>query len=225
MENNDIAENTATEQGTPAPVTPTPQVETKPSESAPKAENPSNSQDEAVKKQNAAFAQMRRAKREAERKAAQAQPATTPPPPAVEAVKPEVVTATPAPVQTITEGLEAESEKAIMELASDADISKISNGLLEIISLVDSDPRLIRLHSIDPKIAFKEAKEMFLSKAGITAPPPMPKSNTPSGGIGIGADNIDALYAETQKHPIGSRNWQKAVDAFNAEANRLKRGG
>ena len=116
------------EQVAPAPVTPAPQAETAPIESAPKAEIPSNSQDEAQKKQNAAFAQMRRAKRELERKAAQTTPATTPPAviPAipVEQLKPEPIAVAPAPVQANTEGIERESENAIMELAADKDLAK-----------------------------------------------------------------------------------------------------
>lgn len=221
---NENAEQIQPGQVTPAPETPVTQTETAPVESAPKAETPSNSQDEAVKKQNAAFAQMRRAKREAERKAAQATPATTPPvvtPPVVEQPKPEPVTIAPAPVQTNTEGIEVESEKAIVELAADKDLAKISGGVYEVVALVDSDPRLMRLHGIDPKLAFREAKEMYLAKAGITAPPPVPKPNTPSGGIGAGAQNLNALYAETEKHTVGTRDWHKAVDRFNAEVKRL----
>jgi hypothetical protein len=226
-ENPNIAENTTTTQETPAPVTPAPQVETTGSEAAPKADNPSNSQDEAVKKQNAAFAQMRRAKREAERKAAQTIPATTPPsaPVIQEPAKPEPVAVAPAPVQNITEGIEVESEKAILELAEDKDLAKVANGLYDVIALVDNDPRLVRLHGIDPKLAFKEAKEIYLSKAGISTPPPIPKSSTPSGGIGVGANNLEALYAETQKYVAGTRQWHKAVNAFNAESKRLTSGG
>lgn len=215
------AEPIQPEQVTPAPVTPTPQVETAPVVSAPKAETPSNSQDEAVKKQNAAFAQMRRAKRELEKKAAQTTPAEPPPAvPVVEQPKPEPKVIPPAPVQANTEGIEIESENAIMELAADKDLAKISGGVYEVVALVDSDPRLMRLHAIDPKLAFREAKEMYLSKAGISSPPPIPKSNTPSGGTGSGATSLDALYAETQKYPAGTREWNKAVTAFKAEAKR-----
>ena len=206
----------------PAPVTPAPQAETAPIESAPKAEIPSNSQDDAVKKQNAAFAQMRRAKRELERKAAQTTPATTPPvvapPIPVEQPKPEPITVAPAPVQANTEGIEKESENAILELAVDKDLAQISGGVYDVVSLVDSDPRLIRLHAIDPKLAFREAKEIYLSRAGISATPPIPKSNTPSGGTGNGGHSLDALYAETQKHPIGSPKWTQAVNRFKAES-------
>ena len=223
MEDSKIAENTNVEQvSTPAPVTPGTPTETAPVESA-KAETPVESPAEiAVKKQNAAFAAMRKAKREAERKAAQATPATTPPvaPVVQEQPKPETVAVPTAPAQVNAEGIEVESEKAITDLANDADLSKIPGGVYEVVSLVDTDPRLMRLHNIDPKLAFKEAKEMYLSKAGITAPPPMPKSSTPSGGMGGGANNIDALYAETQKYQVGTRDWNKAVDAFNAELAR-----
>jgi hypothetical protein len=217
------AEKIQTEQVAPAPVTPTPQVETTPTESTDKVENPSTGHDEAVKKQNAAFAQMRRAKRELEKKANTTNIATPPPvaPVVVEQPKPEPIAVATAPVQNNTEGIEIESERAIMALAADKDLAKISGGVYEVVSLVDSDPRLMRLHAIDPTLAFREAKEIYLSKAGISTPPPVPKSNTPSGGTGAGAHSLDALYAETQKHTIGTREWHKAVNSFNSEAKRL----
>ena len=209
------------EQATPAPVTPAPQVETAPIESAPKVETPSASQDEAVKKQNAAFAQMRRSKRELEKKVAQTSTIIPPPAtPTVEQPKPEPIAITPAPVQNTTEGIEIESENAIMELATDKDLAKISGGVYDVVALVDSDPRLVRLHAIDPKLAFREAKELFLSRANVSASPPIPKANTPSGGTSGGAHSLDTLYAETQKYQIGSRDWHKAVNLFNAEAKR-----
>lgn len=210
------------EQATPAPVTPVTQTETAPIESAPKAETPSNSQDEAVKKQNSAFAQMRRSKRELEKRVNTTIATPTPPatPIQAEQPKPEPITNTPAPVQTNTEGIEIESENAIMELANDKDLAKINGGVYDVVALVDSDPRLVRLHAIDPKLAFREAKELFLSRANISASPPIPKANTPSGGTSGGAHSLDTLYAETQKYQIGSRDWTKAVNLFNAEAKR-----
>jgi hypothetical protein len=221
MIENENAENIQPEQVTPAPETPVSQTETAPVESAPKAEIPSISQDEAVKKQNAAFAQMRRAKREAERKAGQTSPVIPPPATPSEQPKPEPIAEPTAPVQTNTEGIEEASEKALLEIAADADVSKITNGLLSIIEMVDNDPMLRKLHDINPRLAFKEAKDMFMARAGVSAAPLVPKSNTPSGGISGGSSNLDALYAEAQKHPAGSREWHKAVDKFNAELKRL----
>lgn len=216
-------ENTDTTQVTPVPATPAPQVEKGVDvEKAPEAK-PTDSPVES--KTNAAFAAMRKAKRELEKQLAAAK-AVVPPPatpvPAPEQPKPEPIPVAPAPVQVNTEGIEAESEKAIMELSADKELAKISGGVYEVVSLVDSDPRLMRLHAIDPKLAFKEAKDMFLSKAGVTAPPPIPKSNTPSGGTGIGANDLDTLYEETQRYPAGSREWHKAVKAFN-EASKQAR--
>ena len=210
---------------TPAPVTPTPQVETKPVESV-KTETPVDSPAEiAARKQNAAFAAMRKAKREAERKATTASVATTPPatPVIQEQPKPEPVVVPPVPAQTNAEGIEVESEKAVIELCDDKDLAKIPGGVIEVMNLVDNDPRLVRLHSIDPKIAFREAKDMYLSKVGVTAPVAMPKSNTPSGGMAVGANNIDSLYAETQRYQVGTHSWNKAVDAFNAELARIRK--
>jgi hypothetical protein len=78
----------------------------------------------------------------------------------------------------------------------------------------------MRLHAIDPKLAFREAKEIYLQRANISASPLIPKSNTPNGGSGVGGNSLDALYAETQKHQIGSREWTKAANAFNSAASK-----
>lgn len=197
------------------PVTPAPATET------PNAEATANPSAEVVKpaeakaeksKETVAFIKMRQEMREMKRQLA-AQVTTPPPPTATPETKPEAqVTNTPsvtAPAPKAEVDIEAESAKAIEALAGDQTIARVPGAIIDIVAMVDNDTRLTRLHAVDPILAFREAKALYLEKAGITEPPPVPKAVPVSGGITGGKKDLTALYAEIDKHRAGSKEFMR----------------
>lgn len=214
------AEQVQTTEVTPAPQTPTTQVETKPSAEVKPTEVKVESKDS---KANAAFIAQRHKIKELERKLAQTNAAPVPPAPAPVTEAPVAVT--PAPqVQTtapapIYAELDGEIEKqAITDLSKDVDLAKIPGGVIDVLDLIDTNPRLTKLYNFDPKLAIREAKDMYLSKSGISAPPPVPVSSTPSGGMGAEKKNdLEALVAHAESLKPGTQEWYKAIAKVNAE--------
>jgi hypothetical protein len=143
---------------------------------------------------------------------------------------PQEVTVTPptqvaAPAPRVAEvDIDAESAKAIEGIASDADVSKVPGGVLDIINLVDTDPRLARLHNIDPTIAFREAKNIWLAKTGIGQPPPIPKDSTPAGGQMSAPTNFEALLKEMDSVPPGSKRFYELANKAKKVREELQRG-
>ena len=210
-----MEQNTAIDQKaevTPVPPTPTSQVETKPTVAVP-ADN------QAEHKQTQAFIAMRRENREMKKKLATVN-ANTPPavaavaieqteqPEVVAVVPPAVMAAAPAP-KVAERDIEAESAKAIEVLANDKQIAAMPGSILDIINMVDNDPRLASLHNIDPTIAFREAKNLWLEKAGINTPPPIPKANNVSGGTPKGSTDFEALVNEAHNTPPGTKRFNE----------------
>jgi hypothetical protein len=220
---NENAEKIQTEQVTPAPETPTTTavVETPPSVSEPVKVN-TEKQDSKV---TAAMIKMRQELREAKRKLAQTTPTpATTPPVTTEQAKPTDTIVPIAPVQHITEmDIEAESAKAIEDVASDPAIASVPGAVLDIINLVDTDTRLARLHSIDPTLAFREAKGIYLSKSGISAPPAVPIPSTPSSGMSGGNTSLEALIIECDKYKPGTKEYHKLATKIQAEMDKLHR--
>lgn len=203
-----------------AQVKPTPAPEATAPAKVVEAATPVDSHTE-IAKQNAAFAAMRKRAREAEKKLAQASQVSTPPPTpptevqAVQEVKPEVATA-PVPVRTEVD-VEAESEKAVVELGKDAELAKVPGAVVDIITMVDTDPRLARLHSIDPTLAFREAKGLYLSRAGISTPPPVPKVTPSATGVKGGSEDLAVLLNEIDNCRPGTPRFselKKKIDAI-----------
>lgn len=216
-ENTEITNTTEVK---PVPPTPTTQVETK----ADVAAAPVTNQTEYDKKATAAFIKQRQEIREMKRKLAEVTAANPAHPVIVEKLpdNPQEVTVTPptqvaAPAPKVAEvDIEAESAKAIEGIASDADVSKVPGGVLDIINLVDTDPRLARLHNIDPTIAFREAKNIWLAKTGIGQPPPIPKETTPVGGQMAAPTNLEALNRELDNVPPGSKRFYELAKQIRA---------
>lgn len=213
------AEKTQTEQAPPAPatetkeVTQTPVVEAK-SDSVKPVEATTESN-----KQTAAFVKMRQELRELKRKAS-AIPATPPPAATTETEAPPTTSVNTAPAPKAEVDIEAESVKAIQNMANDTDLAKMPGAIIDLCEMVDSDPRLTRLHDIDPVLAFREAKGLYLSKAGISTPPPVPKPTNVSGGIPPGGKDLQALTDDLKKYHPGSREFSRLVAEINAEAKK-----
>jgi len=213
MENTEIKDQTA--EVKPVPPTPVTQTET-----AQTAEAPADNQAEYNKKNVAAFVKMRQENREMKRKLAEVNAGKTTPPPVAavateqtEQVEQVVITpptqvAAPAP-RVAERNIEAESAKAIEALANDAQIVAVPGSILDIISMVDNDPRLADLHNIDPTIAFREAKNLWLEKTGIHTPPPIPKADTTPGGATVAVNDLEAMYKQLDTIPPGTAEWYK----------------
>lgn len=207
-----------------APATPTVEAPAKAEATTPvvvpPAESPAEKQD---KKVTAAFIAQRRENRELKEKLAKASASVTTPPPApvVEGqAQPQTPQVIPAPAQEkAVFDIEDESVKAVQELAKDPSVASLPGALIDIMNMVDTDKRLIRLHNVDPKLAFEEGKKMYLATAGISAtPPPIPLTNTPSGGMGGSPkENLDALYNELDRHRAGTREWYLVANKINAQ--------
>lgn len=209
---------TNTEQVAPAPVTApapakveAPVVEAKPTESP---------VEDANKKQTAAFIKMRQEARELKRQLAEAR-ANSPVPPAptpVEQPKQEVVAPSPAPVQANTENdIEEEAKAAIATMASDPRVSGIPGATIDILNMIDGDKGLTKLYNEFPKLAIREAVEMYLSKAGVAPVPEMPKSAPTSGGMSGSSESLEVLMAEIEKHRPGSKEFTRLANMIDAE--------
>lgn len=203
------AEKIQPEAGTPAPATSTATATAeKPVTASAPVSSPTEKQDAKV---TAAFIAMRKENRELRQKAALA--TATPAPAPAPATTPEtaqVVTpsATPAPVPVKTvRDIEGESVKAIEAIAAEKDVASVPGAILDIINMVDTDPRLSSLHDIDPTLAFREAKGLWANKVGVGATPTVPASTPVSGGIGGGGKDLDALVAECEKAKPGSKEF------------------
>jgi hypothetical protein len=207
----EIKTDNAQAQPTPAPVAPVTEVA--------EAVTPVDSHTE-VAKHNAAFAAMRREAREAKNKLKAYESAIPPQAvktevPAVSEVAPVVATA-PVPVRTEVD-VEAESEKAVVELSKDRELAQVPGAIVDIITMVDTDPRLARLHAIDPTLAFREAKGIYFSKAGISPTPPIPKTTPTATGVKGVKEDLALLLNELDNcHPGTTRfnELKKKLDAI-----------
>ena len=83
--------------------------------------------------------------------------------------------------------------------------------------MCDSDSRLARIYSVDPALALKQAKEIWLSRAGISniTPPPQPTSG---GHIkpGAGGEDLNALYEAAKNEKPGTKAYSEIVRRINA---------
>jgi len=223
-----MSENTTEEviqknEVTPVPQTPAPaKAETTPSVAAP-VESPTEKQD---KKVTAAFIAQRQKIRELEAKAKAATLATPPPATPANAVEAPAVAIppqqAPTPV-TVEYGIDATLEKqALDELAADKDLAKVSMGVVEVLEMIDNDPSLHKLYLSHPKLAIREAKSEYMSKMGITNATPMPVSTPPSGGMGGGGVDLEAMYSQIERLKPGTLEWHKLANKIDAELKRHK---
>jgi len=206
-----------------APATPTDStVETKPIAEVQPAEA---TVEDGAKKQTSAFIKMRMDNRELKRKLAEANATPTPTPATpieeTEQDKPVILPKTEAPAAVKTE-LDPEVEKqALQELSEDADTAKVPGAVMDILAMIDSDKRLSRLYyEIDPKLAIREAKNVYLSKAGVAKPPPVPKATTVSGGIPSGNVDLQGLISEIDRCRPGTRAYTELARKIDAEMKR-----
>jgi len=207
---------------TPVPPTPVTQTETAPTVEVKPVEN--NTED---KKRTLAFIKMRQENAEMKRKLANVQANVATPPvvtPKEEAAPAVIAVSTPAPTPVnVVNGIADLEKQAISELSIDKDLAKVPGAVVDILDMIDNDPRLSRLYNeIDPKLAIREAKGMYLEKQGISIAPVVPVSTPTSGGMGQGSVDLERLINHAETLKPGTKEWHIAVAKVNAELKRLE---
>jgi len=171
-------------------------------------------------KQTSAFIKMRQELRDLKHKQAMATPANVPTP-ILETEQAQTATVvippTPAPVMAVV-GIAEIEKQAIKELSEDKVLAKVPGGLMEVLALIDNDPRLSRLYNeIDPALAIREAKNIYFSQAGIAPAPALPKSSTPSGGMGTNSTNLESMLNEIDTCQPGTKQFADLATKITAE--------
>lgn len=156
------------------------------------------------------------------------------PQPKVEAVvapkeEPKPIEPTPAPQANIVQQpSQPEANKqvvadegsgedvAIKALAADPDVASIPGGIIEVIDMLDSNPKLAKLNAIDSKIAYAEAVKLWKDQHGITQTPPIPAPAKVSGGISGSKADLDVLYAKLDKAKPGTKEYNELVAQMNS---------
>jgi len=218
---NENAENIQTAQVAPAPAPTETEATQSPAEVKADSVSPVEATTEKKDKQVAAFVKMRQELRELKQKA-KAMP-TTPTPPAagpVEDPQPKpVVNQAPAPVEAEVD-IETENA-AISEISKDADLAKIPGAIIDLMDMIDGDKRLTRLYKVDPLLAFREAKGVYLAKAGVAEPPIVPKSAPVSGGITTGqTDDLQSMLDQIDKLEPGTKKFTELARKIDAAMKR-----
>ena len=94
---------------------------------------------------------------------------------------------------------------------------KVPGGIVDILESIDTNPRLSKLYKVDPTIALREAKALWIHKLGI-APAPVVPMTTPSNG-GLGGSNVNndlsAIYAQLQATRPGTAKYTQLVKQYN----------
>ena len=207
-----------------APVTPAPAIQPAhmaapvPAPVVPPVESPAEIQD---KKVTAAFIRQRQEIAELKRKQNQATPATPPAPaPVAEPAAQPVVSAPTVPAPQAVASIEEEKE-AISNLGNDKDLKSIPGSIMEILDMVDASPRLKRLYDYDPTVALREAKGIFLAKAGVAPAPPLPVPVKTFGGMGGGTTNdLQEMINQCNKLQPGTREFTQLANKINVERNK-----
>jgi len=222
---NENAENVQAAPVTPAPETTKPAAEVV---SAPEVAKPEAST--SVDKTTQAFIKMRQEKKamkariaelEAVKPAAQPEPVVTPPvqaqpQPAVSApAQPQVA----VPAETVNV---VDESAAIQALSLDKDVQSVPGAILDIMEIVDSNPKIAKLNEIDSALAFREAKALWASNLGIAPTPPAPVATKTSGGMSGDTYNLQALFAAVDAAQPGTKAFRDAVNKVNEAMNRRK---
>ena len=215
---------TDNEQVNPAPAT----VETPASVDTPiVAEAPVSHTEKQDARMTAAFIAQRKRIKELERALSGSNPAIPSPAPAPsveQATEPKpAVPPAPAPVIAVDDVEELEKQ-AMTELATDKDLAKIPGGVIEVMSMVDNDKGLSRIAKIDPRLAFREAKSMYMQTLGISAPILTPKPSSAPGGVPVGSADLTALVNAMDNAKPGTKEYwdlaKKLDEALEKRNNR-----
>lgn len=113
--------------------------------------------------------------------------------------------------------IEEEGKKAIEELANDSDVIKIPGAVIDIIEMIDNNPRLSRLYQIDPYIATREAKNIWKEKIGINNSSSIAKPVNITSGISTGRTDLSSLIAEAERTNPASQRYKELTAKITEE--------
>lgn len=135
-----------------------------------------------------------------------------------------VVTPVVAPQQPVTKpvvqpqvaesGVDDEV-KAIQAMAADSDVRQVPGAIMEILELVDTDPKLAKLDAIDHSLALREAKAIWASRLGIAPAQVTPVVAPVSGGMGTTNEDLDSLMKSMDGLKPGTKAFRDAVSKVN----------
>lgn len=122
-----------------------------------------------------------------------------------------------APQATVEAGhTEEVVNAAIIEASKDKDIASVPGGIIEVLDLMDNDPKLVRLYDIDPALALREATSLWKSKLGIdSSTKVMPVPVKVSGGVSQGKEDLASLFTKLESTKPGSKAYRELVNKVN----------
>lgn len=217
-ENKDAAEVKPVDAGTPAPA-----QATKPeSTEAVKPAAPAVVKDD---KTTQAFINMRLEKKadkqrikELEAKLAAAPATETQPEEAKPAVAAPAVPAVSkaAPAQTKAEtGIDQEEAIALRAMAADPDVAAVSGGIMAIMDIVETDPKIAKLYEVDRTIGLQQAKAAWATKYGIAPAPVTPVPTTTSTGMGSEKTDLPSLFKTLEGQKPGTKAYRTTLAKIN----------
>ena len=140
------------------------------------------------------------------------------PPAAAPAPAPVAATATPAAQPTPAvkaEPVVDQYEVAVKAIAQDPDVAAVAGSIIDLMDMVETDPKLQQLNQIDSGLAFREAKAMWKAKLGIAPAPITAVPVVQSGGMANGKPDLAALFAAVDAAKPGTKAFREAVNKVN----------
>ena len=155
---------------------------------------------------------------EAQLAAAQPVPVATPVPAPVA----PVVVAPAQPQQVQAETGNIDDELAIQAIANDKQVQSVPGAILDIMELVDTNPKLAKLNAIDSNLAFAEATKMWKAKLGLAATPKLPIATKISGGMSSGNEDLGNLFQALDQATPGTKAYRELVAKVNKAMGNAK---
>jgi hypothetical protein len=135
-----------------------------------------------------------------------------------------VAPATITPVQSQAKPTEPvvvlDETAAIQATAMDKDVQSVPGAIMDIMDIVDTDPRIGKLNAIDTNLAYVEAKKVWLQRLAIAPTPPIPVAVKTSGGMSAAHEDLASLFAAVDKEKPGTKAYREAVAKVNEVMNK-----
>ena len=107
-------------------------------------------------------------------------------------------------------------------MALDKDVQSVPGALMDIMDIVDTNPKIAKLNAIDPALALREAKSIWAANLGIAPAPVAPVATKTSGGMSTGPQDLQALFAAVDAAQPGTKAYRDAVAKVNAAMNKQR---
>jgi hypothetical protein len=155
---------------------------------------------------------------EAQLAAPQSAPAATPP--ALAPVAPATITPVQSQAKPTEPVVVLDETAAIQATAMDKDVQSVPGAIMDIMDIVDTDPRIGKLNAIDTNLAYAEAKKVWLQRLAIAPTPPIPVAVKTSGGMSAAHEDLASLFAAVDKEKPGTKAYREAVAKVNEVMNK-----